>query len=67
VDPQEGLNRIRKRKKKDRLFEQEEYLVKVRDIFRSFKGEQFIHIDASRPKKEISREIEETVLSHLKA
>jgi dTMP kinase len=60
------LNRIRKRKKKDKLFEQEEYLVKVRDIFRSFRGEIFIHIDASRPKKEISAEIEETVLNCIK-
>lgn len=66
VDPREGLNRIRKRKKKDKLFEREEYLVKVRDIFRSFRGEIFIHIDASRPKKEISAEIEETVLDYLK-
>lgn len=66
VDPREGLDRIRKRKKKDRLFEREEYLVRVRDIFRSFKGEHFIHIDASKSRKEVSAEIEETVLASLK-
>lgn len=65
VDPREGLDRIKNRKKKDRLFEQAEYLVKVREIFRSFRGERFIHIDASKPKKEISAEIEKIVLNYL--
>lgn len=65
VDPREGLYRIKNRKKKDRLFEQAEYLVKVREIFRSFRGERFIHIDASKPKKEISAEIEKIVLNYL--
>ena len=65
VDPQEGLDRIKNRKKKDRLFERAEYLVKVREIFRSFRGERFIHIDASKPKKEISAEIEKIVLNYL--
>lgn len=65
VDPREGLDRIKNRKKKDRLFERAEYLVKVREIFRSFRGERFIHIDASKPKKEISAEIEKIVLNYL--
>lgn len=65
VDPQEGLDRIKNRKKKDRLFERAEYLVKVREIFRSFRGEKFFHIDASKPKKEISAEIEKIVLNYL--
>ncbi len=65
VDPQEGLDRIKNRKKKDRLFERAEYLVKVREIFRSFRGEKFFHIDALKPKKEISAEIEKIVLNYL--
>lgn len=65
IDPNEGLKRIEDRKKKDKLFEREDYLKKVRDIFRSFKGENIIHIDALKPKEEISREIEEIVLNSL--
>jgi dTMP kinase len=62
IDPQKGLERIENRKKKYRLFEREDYLVKVREIFRSFKGEKFVHIDALRSEEEISKEIEEIVL-----
>ena len=62
IDPQKGLERIENRKKKDRLFEREDYLVKVREIFRSFKGEKFVHIDALKSKEEISKEIQEIVL-----
>jgi dTMP kinase len=62
IDPQKGLKRIENRKKKDMLFEQEEYLVKVRKIFQDFKGENVVHIPAQRPINEISTKIEETVL-----
>jgi dTMP kinase len=62
IDPHKGLERIKNRKKKDRLFEREDYLAKVREIFKSFKGEKFIHLDALRSKDEISQEIEEVVL-----
>ncbi|NIO48525.1 MAG: dTMP kinase [Candidatus Aminicenantes bacterium] len=62
IDPHKGLERIENRKKKDRLFEREDYLVKVREVFRSFRGERFIHIDALKSKEEISKEIEETAL-----
>jgi dTMP kinase len=62
IDPNKGLERIENRKKKDRLFEREDYLAKVSDIFRSFKGEKFVHLDALRSKKEISQEIDEIVL-----
>ena len=62
IDPQKGLERIENRKNKDRLFEREDYLVKVREIFRSFKGEKFVHIDALKSKEEISKEIQEIVL-----
>jgi len=62
IDPKKGLERIENRKKKDKLFEREDYLVKVREIFRSFKGEKFVHIDALKSKEEISKEIEEISL-----
>ncbi len=62
IDPKKGLERIENRKKKDKLFEREDYLVKVREIFRSFKGEKFVHIDALKSKEEISKEIEERAL-----
>jgi dTMP kinase len=62
IDPQKSLERIENRKKKDKLFEREDYLVKVREIFRSFKGEKFVHIDALKSKEEIRKEIEEIVL-----
>ena len=62
IDPKKGLERIENRKKKDKLFERENYLVKVRKIFRSFKGEKFVHIDALQSKEEISKEIQEIAL-----
>ncbi len=66
IDPQKGLERIESRKKKYRLFEREEYLVKVREIFKSLKGKNFIHINALKSKEEISKEIEEIVLQKLR-
>ena len=66
IDPQKGLERIESRKKKYRLFEREEYLVKVREIFKSLKGKNFIHINALKSKEEISKEIEEIVLQQLR-
>ena len=65
VDPREGLDRIKNRKRKDALFERAEYLVKVREIFRSFQGEEFVHIDASKPKNKVSAEIEKITLDSL--
>jgi dTMP kinase len=66
IDAKSGLERIKDRKKKDRLFEREDYLVEVRKIFRSFEGENIIHIDALRTKEEISKEIEESTLKYLR-
>jgi len=63
INPKKGLKRIKNRGKRDKLFEREEYLVKVRNIFRSFKGRKFIHINTSKPEEEISKKIEEIVLS----
>lgn len=66
IDAKRGLERIQDRKKKDKLFEREDYLVKVRKIFRSFEDENIIHIDALKPKEDISKEIEESILKYLR-
>ena len=66
VSPQSGLARIAKsREKMDLHFEREDYLAEVRSIFRSFEGENFHHIDASRAEDVIYREIEKIVLQYL--
>jgi len=68
IPPQKGLARIAKsREKIDLHFEREDYLVKVRDIFRSLEGENIHHIDASRPEDVIYNDIEKIVLSYLKS
>lgn len=62
-----GLGRIKDRKDKDLLFEQEDYLVKVRELFRSFKGENIHHIPASGSIEEISTRIEKIVFDCIDA
>jgi dTMP kinase len=57
VDARKGLGRIENRPDKDRLFEREEYLVKVGKIFKRLKGKNLIHIDASAPPDQIARKI----------
>jgi dTMP kinase len=52
-----GLGRIRKRKRKDLLFERERYLARVRRIFGGFRGRKFVHMEAIRPKEELAEEI----------
>jgi dTMP kinase len=67
VAPKVGLERIEKnRKEKDLLFEQEDYLGRVREIFRSFKDKNIFHIDADRSEDDIYREIEKIVCDFLK-
>ena len=66
IDPRAGLNRIKDRKNKERLFEREDYLVKVDQIFRSFRGKNIIHVDALEAAEEISQKIEKIVLGCLK-
>jgi len=61
----EGLARISGRRRKDVLFERASYLVKVRRIFRSFKGRRFVHIDARQSRREIARRIFEPTLEIL--
>ena len=66
IEAGRGLGRIRKRKKKDLLFERERYLARVRKIFGGFRGRKFVHLDASRPKVELAGEITSRVLRLLK-
>lgn len=67
VPPKVGLERIEKnRKEKDLLFEQEDYLGRVREIFRSFKDKNIFHIDAFHSEEDIYMEIENIVCDFLK-
>ncbi len=67
LNPAVGLKRIRTRKKKDVLFEREEYLTKVRKIFRSFRGRAFLCVKASRSRREVHGEIAARVQPLLRA
>lgn len=66
IEAGRGLGRIRKRKKKDLLFERERYLGRVRKIFGGFRGRKFVHLDAARPKEELAGEIAARVLRLLR-
>ncbi len=61
-----GLARIAGRKRKDKLFERERYLGRVRKIFRSLKGRMFVPVDASQSAKEVFRAISKKALDYLK-
>lgn len=61
LSPKEGLKRIENRKYKELLFEKEDYLKKVNQLFCSFKGENIFHIDASAPESQVARIIREKV------
>ncbi len=65
IEPRAGLERIEKRRKKDRLFEQKGYLEKVRKIFQGFRGKSIIHIDARRSPDAVSQKIEKAVFKLL--
>ncbi len=51
----EGLGRIEGRRKKDELFEREDYLARVREIFKGLRGPRFFHVDASLGRREVGR------------
>ncbi len=57
VDAEAGLARIRGRKRRDELFEREDYLVRVREIFRGLEGPRFVHIDGRGDRRAIGRAI----------
>ena len=66
IDPGAGLSRIGGRGQREELFEREDYLAKVREIFAGFRGPRFVPIDAGRDRKTISDKILAKVLSILK-
>lgn len=66
IKPKKGLERIQNRRKKDRLFEQEDYLARVSRIFRNFRGRKFIHLDGLEDKGLIHRKIEEKAIKYIK-
>ena len=61
LDPEAGLARIAGRGRRDELFEREDYLARVREIFRSFRGRRFVPLDAGRGKRALGRDIWERV------
>jgi dTMP kinase len=65
VDPALGLQRIEGRRRRDLLFEREDYLKDVRAIFLSLEGEEFFHIDARRSAEEVSDDIASIALDYL--
>ena len=66
IDARSGLNRIKGRKKKDLLFEREDYLKQVGKIFKSFSGENIIHLDAKESKERLYSKIEHLVMDTIK-
>jgi dTMP kinase len=67
VAAEQGLERIGDRGQKDMLFEREDYLVKVRRHFRSFRGDYIHHIDATLPIEHIAEQIEEITFDFLES
>lgn len=65
VDPGEGLKRTEGRKQRDLLFEREDYLAKVRDIFQGLQGDEFFHLDALRPMEDVGEDISRIALDFL--
>ncbi len=65
VEAGTGLSRIGDRKRKEELFEREDYLAKVRELFNGFRGRKFVHIDGTRDRKTTSDKILEKVLQVL--
>ena len=65
VDPRAGLDRIAERSQKDELFEREDYLVRVRELFNNIEGDNILHIDGSLASEEIAALIEQNTLALL--
>jgi len=65
VEPNRGLERIAERGSPDLLFEREDYLEKVREIFMSLEGDAFFHVDARRPPEVVAEDISTIVLDYL--
>lgn len=65
IEAGKGLNRIRNRKNLDLLFEREDYLIRVREIFNNIKGKNIRHVDAHLPQEEITDIIEKDILDYI--
>jgi dTMP kinase len=57
VDAGAGLARIAGRKTRDELFEREDYLARVREIFRGFRGRNILHLDGRRDRRAVGQAI----------
>jgi len=66
IDAKSGLNRIKGRKRKDGLFEREDYLQKVGEIFQSFSGERIIHLDGKKSRDQLFLKIKAKVMDQIK-
>ena len=67
VEPDRGLERIADRGQKDLLFEREDYLAKVRQIFISLQGDFIYHIDATQSIEHMAEQIEEITINLLQS
>ncbi len=65
VEAKQGLKRIEGRKQKHLLFEKEDYLIQVRRIFQSIRGENIFHVNGHQPVEKIASKIEQIVWSRL--
>ncbi len=54
VDVRRGLSRIAGRKTRDELFEREDYLVRVAEIFRGLAGPRVVHLDGGRDRRAVA-------------
>ncbi len=57
VEAGAGLARIAGRKRRDELFEREDYLARVREIFRGFRGPRVVHLDGRADRRAVGRAI----------
>jgi dTMP kinase len=57
VGARDGLARIAGRKKRDELFEREDYLVRVGGIFRGLRGPNILHLDGRGDRRAVGRAI----------
>lgn len=53
VDVRRGLSRIAGRKSRDELFEREDYLVRVAEIFRRMHGPRIVHLDGGTDRRAV--------------
>lgn len=63
----QGLERIEDRGHRDMLFEREDYLAKVRQLFKSFRGDNIHHIDATLSIEYIEKQIENITFEFLES